>query len=378
MDLPLPINSFALISMASMKRFLCFLFVATIVRGEETLQSTCFKDLPIYRSNSPYGVERKDEEICITHSRGKTFFSRVDRSMVVRFEVSNVDETLENRTFATSLAGRALNANSSVALSAEIPRNLSQYEVDERCFLCFSHRFADVSGRFDDLQTNVDDSVQVLGLLVTRRVVQQPSLFEVSADQSVSFERSFPLNRRFPSAFMNDFTSTCDQAVTATTCLESLSTIPYQTLCFAEVTFSLSTIETNFPKFRFFSRRGIFLVSGEKTSIGWSNFSRVVSVNRSGLCCTSPVAQTQVLATTCSNVIQSVRFLERRNVSTFRGDFAVDTEHFLFESNWNHRMYGNDRPGHGDDRHSVSTNVQREILLRESSRSQKESARHSS
>ncbi len=62
-------------------RIILFLSFTTIiycqnllVNPTDTSQSTCFKDISLYKSNSPYLVQKKGDLVCVDHEQSLLLF----------------------------------------------------------------------------------------------------------------------------------------------------------------------------------------------------------------------------------------------------------------------------------------------------------------
>ncbi|UJR32986.1 hypothetical protein I4U23_020448 [Adineta vaga] len=147
-----------------------------------TVQPTCFKNLSIFYSNSPYIIQKMGELVCIDYSRysGSQYYQQ-----------PNI-ETLNAADFV-----RTFNAENSVTVPLGIPTGLTNYQVGTPVLVYRNGTGVMVY----TLRVGVFNSPVCLG------------------SQSITY--------------MNDFTSTCSQIVTTSSCTSDLDISTYlNSLCF--------------------------------------------------------------------------------------------------------------------------------------------------
>lgn len=137
-------------------------------------QTSCFKQFPIYRSNSPHQIEKQGNQICVTHEK-----------------YINTDELI-SQPIKSSSQTRSINPDNSISLPSTTPVNLTVYQAGTSVF-----KYLNSTGRAFFYRLPVS-------LFNDRRC---------SGSQAITY--------------MNDFTSTCDQIVTQSRCTVELNPSTY-------------------------------------------------------------------------------------------------------------------------------------------------------
>jgi hypothetical protein len=96
-------------------------------------KSTCFKDISIYRSNSPYTIQKQGDRVCINDDRGLLLFLVFINWKIFYLE-TKIDTTnyeqLKMQTIDSKIVPRSINTDSSVSSPLGTPINLTQYLVN--------------------------------------------------------------------------------------------------------------------------------------------------------------------------------------------------------------------------------------------------------
>ncbi|UJR14174.1 hypothetical protein I4U23_001169 [Adineta vaga] len=147
------------------------------VKLESVIKTTCFKDLSLYRSNSPYIIRKENGLTCIDQ----------ERSVNYTYYQQLIDDKMNSSVFT-----RSVNTDNSVSLSTSTPINLTQYQVGTSVFRYFR----------------------------TNNVTSTFSL-------PISFPNGPLCSSTKTITYLNDFTSTCTQSVNQQTCTNVLNPVNY-------------------------------------------------------------------------------------------------------------------------------------------------------
>ncbi|CAF1180887.1 unnamed protein product [Adineta steineri] len=148
---------------------------------KSTGHSTCFKDVPIYKSNSPYAIQKKDNLICIDHEQD--------------IDYSNYEQLI-NENVNLVRHSRSINIDNSVSSSIGTPFTLDNYELGTSVF------------RF------------IPGSSTTSYYSLPIKIF--NSQMCSGFQ---------PITYLNNFVSACTQPITQQTCLNGLDATKYSNFC---------------------------------------------------------------------------------------------------------------------------------------------------
>ena len=93
---------------------------------KSTTHSTCFKDLSIYKSNSPHDVQKKGDSVCVNHEQSLSFYLF---NLFIKIFCLVIDEKMINTQIDPSTLPRSVNVDNSVSLLTGTATNLTVYEV---------------------------------------------------------------------------------------------------------------------------------------------------------------------------------------------------------------------------------------------------------
>ncbi|CAF4476690.1 unnamed protein product, partial [Rotaria sp. Silwood2] len=144
-----------------------------------TTQSTCFKNVPIYKSNSPYIIEKQGDIVCVNHDQ--------DDNANAAYYQQQINQKLDSTTFS-----RSINVDNSVSSPLGTPIELTSYQA----------------------------GTSIFRYIPTSNISSYYSL-------PISLFNSQTCSGLQPITYMNDFTSTCAQPVNEQTCLDGLSATKY-------------------------------------------------------------------------------------------------------------------------------------------------------
>ncbi|CAF1491043.1 unnamed protein product [Adineta ricciae] len=146
---------------------------------ESIVHTTCFKDLSLYQSNSPYVIRKENGFVCIDQ----------EKSVNYTFYQQQLKDKMDANAFT-----RAISLDNSVSLSAKTPTSLTEYQAGTSIFKYFP-------------ASNVSSTFSL----------------------PIGISASAPCSSTRTITYMNDFSSTCTQQVTQQTCTIALNPAVYLT-----------------------------------------------------------------------------------------------------------------------------------------------------
>ena len=105
-----------------------------------SIQPSCFKNLSIFRSDTPYIVQKMGELICIDYQRCSSLKGDLTQGPIPLCLASSslYFQQPTVKTLDPSVFLRTINAANSVAASPSLPTDLTRYEV--RCSIAIDNR----------------------------------------------------------------------------------------------------------------------------------------------------------------------------------------------------------------------------------------------
>jgi hypothetical protein len=113
---------------------LVLLSFTTIIQCQiNTKQSTCFKDISIYQSNSPHVIQKNGDSVCVNYERSLLLYFRfIYKKKIFSLDINTDNANYEkmiNTKIDSSILSRSINLDNSVSSPVGTAIDLSIYEV---------------------------------------------------------------------------------------------------------------------------------------------------------------------------------------------------------------------------------------------------------